>query len=183
MKRFILILVFVVLAFSACKISAPDNDSATTAATTTEAISTVRTTVWRTNPDTGLQEYVPGNVQLSPEHDYFEGCESSDEKCSYRRIYYVIPGTFVDYYGERAGAFSESYYSKASETEINEIAILSLIRYFDMPKETFIELNNQEASLNALLAEYLDEEQMEVYNPDIIYTFYNDIINEFYRRE
>ena len=192
MKKFIWILVFVILAFSACKISLPDNDSATTTATTTEAISTVRTTVSRTNPDTGLQEYVPGNVELNPSHDYPEGdgsgADEPPKKRSYRLIYYEIPGTFLDYYGEKAGEYLDSLDEQYSKTgkERNEMYILSLIRHFNMSKEIFVELVEKEERLNASLASKgidIDSEDYELYNTDIIYTFDNDIINEYYRRE
>ena len=197
MKRLVLLFIGIILLFGACKASKPSAEkevTQTTVRTTmwkTNAMTeitqtTVRTTIWKTNPDTGLQEYVPGNVILNPIHDYSGACEGPAEKLAFRRIYYTISDIFWDYYGDEAVKELADEYSEKTEEIEEEMQILILIKHFNMPKKTFIELVEEERKLNASLASKgidIDSEEFELYNADIIYTFDNDIINEYYRRE
>lgn len=194
MKRLAISLILVLLLFGACRESLPNET--TTVRTIAETFATnpteqsttetgARTTVWKTNPDTGLPKYVPGNVILDPGYDISLG--EDPYKCSYRYVYYTVSGILTDYYGQKeVSDYLESLGNSREWKEPKEMPIVSVIKHFKIPKEKFIELNNQHAEAIAGLASSginVDTEELELPNADIIYTFDNDIINEYYRRE
>ena len=153
-------------------------------ATTLESTS-ARTIVFKTNPETGLIEYVPGNVVLNSDNDY---SDFGGYRLSFRRVYYLIDGLYIDYIGqEKVNMYFESKDKDRDwEKEPQEMALVSLIKHFNIPKKDFIELTKLLEERNVSQAESgwnMNGEDYELPNADIIYTFDNDIINEYYRRE
>jgi len=185
MKSVALILVVIVLTFCACEVTEQNSGQETTQTmpATQSMSSTKRTTVWKTNPDTGLQEYVSGNVILDPGSEYDQGF-----KASYRQIYYYVEFSYMDFLGidqNEAGVFLQVLGESRNWEEPEEMAVVSLIKHFNIPKEKFTELVIREEKRLENLATAgidIDIEEFELPNPDIIYTFDNDIINEYYRR-
>jgi hypothetical protein len=136
---------------------------------------------------TTLPQYVPGSIKLLPGKEYSED-ELLPRKQSYRSIYYSIPGIIMDPYDENgeAIAYMESIAKAHKGKESDKMCLVTFIKYFKIPKEKFIELVNQQAQAIASLKEAginIDTEEFEIPNPDIIYTFDNEIINEYYRRQ
>jgi len=186
MKRFVFALIVIILLFTACKAQTPNVGSTTDKSLeiTETTIQTSRTTIWRTNPDTGLQEHVPGNVIIDPGSEYDQGF-----KVSYRQIYYTVPLSYMDFLGidqGEAGTLLQARGENRNWEEPHEMDLVFLLKKFNVPKEKFIELVKKEeerAKQFAVSGTDVDTEEFEIPNPDIIYTFDNDVINEFYRRE
>jgi len=57
------------------------------------------------------------------------------------------------------------------------------VEYFDISKESFELFVNTEKDISLENDEILTNEENELPNPDIIYTFDNEIIDAYYRRE
>jgi len=131
----------------------------------------------------------PVNYTPPYSNGHENGFESGDNPVSYvlenfALIYTQLSFHFIDYVGEEA---YEEYIEyrievemRAEETGAHEMAIVTFIRFFDMDRETFDRIN---AEIYSFLIEIGDNpEPQELFNADIIYTFDNDIINEYYRR-
>jgi len=131
--------------------------------------------------DPSLPVYVPGSIKLDPSYDYSDS-DYADYKRSYRVSYYQIPVEFV----ELAGADGYDYIETAYSGFISEppfMLLADFAEHFEIPKEQFVHL------LDVLEASWIDSgcdissEEYELPNADIIYTFDNEIINEYYRRQ
>ena len=74
-------------------------------------------------------------------------------------------------------------YNRTDRLNPPEMFLVTLIKQYDVPKEKFEEAIQKTAE--RLLAEGRDltQEEYELPNADIIYTFDNEIIDAFYRRE
>ena len=108
---------------------------------------------------------------------------------TYRDIYYRVPSFLLELVDR-----SEYYYwyskvvqpNKDNNIEPQEMYTVSFVKYFNISKEDFEKCNE---SRRAIFIDFRDrhgdnvsDEGHEIYNADIIYTFDNDIINEYYRR-
>ena len=107
------------------------------------------------------------------------------ESSKYRQCYYHVPVYFIELVGE------EEYHNWNNEIyEFNqdEIKMGSFVQYFSISKEVFEKTNLQMAkdfvewgekpTLRPL--DYENQQTYEIYNADIIYTFDDEIINEYY---
>ncbi|MCL2489031.1 MAG: hypothetical protein FWE80_10140 [Oscillospiraceae bacterium] len=187
-----------VLLLSGCdeKTTSNDTEATTTTAynttvsteksTTTEQTTTTATTTKPTAAKTptyptdanGLPEYVPGSFKLRPqEEDEFEF------ERKYRSIYYRnFPeyGELVDY---------DEYLDWLHETvfdgeNMHEMALVSFLKRFNIPKDEFeAETERTRSVFNDNKYCDMAQEDWELPNADIIYTFDNEIINHFYRYE
>ena len=116
-------------------------------------------------------------------------------KYKYRYNYYRITAPYIDIVGGEAYLdWFESNPKFASE-EIDEMLMVSFIKHFNITREQFDEANRnrekfyRENDMELLVypfendGEYsYDDEAYEIYNADIIYTFDNELINEYYAR-
>jgi len=68
-------------------------------------------------------------------------------------------------------------------TDPPEMLLVTFVKHFDIPKEKFIEATENLRKLYEELEEDIYYEEWEIPNVEVIYTFDNDIINEYYRRE
>jgi len=78
------------------------------------------------------------------------------------------------------------YDTEGRYIETDEMDLVAIIKYCEIPKEEFVAaLENEKQRYFADRADAIefDAESWEPPNPDIIYTFDNDIINAYYRRE
>ena len=101
----------------------------------------------------------------------------------YRKIYSVIPSQFV-------WLVSYEEYENWSKTVVasDGMAMLQFIRYFDITRENFESANGAyEAYLNTACGGAIkekprneSEEIREIFNVDIIYSFDDDTVNEYY---
>lgn len=125
----------------------------------------------------------------------------------YRRIYYNYGSSGLDVYfanlvsGEEYDEWVKQYYAKqppneglfeAGEeiVEPTRMKIVDFVMYFDIPRDVFEEANNTRCHnmikwgdvpvMNP--KDYKEQEEFEVYNVDIIYTFDDEIINAYYER-
>ncbi|MCI8331487.1 MAG: hypothetical protein HFE78_01475 [Clostridiales bacterium] len=108
---------------------------------------------------------------------------------SYRNIYYWEPTYLFDLVDrDECRSWYEEFVKPNIETntEPQEMYAVSFVKYFNISKEDF------EICTNQLREKFIDfrdrcgddisDEGHEIPNADIIYTFDNEIINEYYRR-
>jgi len=117
--------------------------------------------------------------------DFGSGMETGN----FKPLHYNMPATFMDL----AGRWNFIYWrNNRSEYERNnENIAISFIRYFDISKEEFIEANERfhqelfetglSSSYNPLTQRY--RSRFINYPVDLIFTFDNEAINEFFRWE
>ncbi len=107
----------------------------------------------------------------------------------YRTRYYNVPYQFAQLVGvERYWEWSDLYNTENPD-DTNEMVIKKFVQYFNISREQFEKAN---LAFAKVLAEgvdidiflnpkdYADQEIYEIYNSDIIYTFDDEIINEYY---
>lgn len=112
-------------------------------------------------------------------------CEDSDDGWgvnAYRPIFYSLAAPFADLVGREVCNKWEA--TRSYEESQNECIAVSFIKHFDIAKNDFERANEQ---LRQIWAETgsnpEDDEIYELYNVDLLYTFNNHIINEYYRRQ
>ncbi len=105
----------------------------------------------------------------------------------YRVRYYTLPAPFVDLVGEE-----ECYQWRLNQpypNDTNVMLMVNFIKDFDISREEFDKANLEFARrIKELLdgvpvinpLDYANQEDDEVYNADILYTFDNELINEYY---
>lgn len=107
----------------------------------------------------------------------------------YRNNYYSIPTSFINIVGKRSfEEWEDVYLAENYPDDSNEMVMVAYIKAFDIPKEKFERANLEYAKFIDKIyshicldpQDYADQEFQEIYNTEIIYTFDNDIINEYY---
>jgi len=202
MKKFPIVLITLLVlcvAVSGCNNSANQDESTSvhSASTTNHSASTTRILddkVASTNAP--WKAYPPNMIHLSPNDLYL-----SDENwygCvpKYREIYYRVSpfGRVVDNQKaahEMIGQLSLRHidsgiaWGEGAWFETDEMDAVAFIKHFDVPRElaekAIEELHEYVMSTSQNVDVY--DEFWEVPNLDIIYTFDNEIINAYYRRE
>jgi hypothetical protein len=104
---------------------------------------------------------------------------------SYRFAYYYIGGDLtelVDREAFRKWAESRHVYDPEF-TEPKEMVLVSFLKHFKISREQFDKENAKTINAWKDMGLLNTNERYEAPNADIIYTFDNDIINEYYRRE
>ena len=128
-----------------------------------------------------LPVYTPGLVKLDPEEDYCDDGDGASFKRNFRLVYYRIPSPIDDFAGQEGYDFLEEIIN-ASSGELSEMFLVSYVKRFNIPKETFENMVKEIEDIQLSIGLDLTEEEYELPNADIIYTFDNEIINEYYRR-
>lgn len=106
----------------------------------------------------------------------------------YRMIYYDIPEPFVQIVKEEE---YERWYDKFDQSrgDSDEMAMKAFIQHFDISREDFDKANLKWAKIRQDVfggspvmdpGDYAAQEADEIYNGDIIYTFDDEKINEYY---
>lgn len=107
----------------------------------------------------------------------------------YRVNYYDVPYQFILIVGEDIYWEWDEQYNNQNPDETNVMVMKSFIEYFNISKENFEKANLEWAKviLNKMGSQptmnpkdFANQETDEVYNADIIYTFNDEIINEYY---
>ena len=107
----------------------------------------------------------------------------------YRSIYYSIPSPFWDIVNESSRNNIYGEYWEESYSEMNTMRMKIFVEEYNVPREKFDAANAEWAriikeKLNGTPVinpqDYANQEFDEVYNADIIYTFDDEIINEYY---
>lgn len=108
----------------------------------------------------------------------------------YRQIYYEGPTFLIDLVGREAyGEWKSKVMTPDEENNIEptEMYIVSFIKYFEIPKDVFVrECEDKRLYTQMVHDEYgydITKESYEIPNADILYTFDNEIINNYYLRE
>ena len=105
------------------------------------------------------------------------------ESGKYRQCYYDVPYDFIVLVGEEN---FDRWYDDIYEFNPDKSQFVSFIQYFNISKEVFEKTNLQMAKSFAEFnptmrpMDYENQQTYEIYNADIIYTFDDDIINEYY---
>ena len=107
----------------------------------------------------------------------------------YRNNYYQIPAFFADIIDRNIfNAWEKEYYLNNFPDNTNVMVMVDYIKEFNISKEDFERANLEYAKfIDELYShiclnpqDYADQEMQEIYNTDIIYTFDNKIINDYY---
>ena len=166
MKRIIAIFLLIsLLCFSACtQNQTPQNTTETSEATTS----------------------VTANETLPTEKDAGGGSLTTRK---YRVRYYSIPYQFVLLVGEESYREWRNKLGSQSPDDTNEMVMKKFVQHFNISREDFEKANLEfakvlaEGIINFPLMnpkDYADQEVDEIFNPDIIYTFDDEIINNYY---
>jgi len=100
------------------------------------------------------------------------------EYSKHQAVYYGIPGFFSNL----VDGYEYSYWlgrEKPIFDDFHEMALVQFIKRFDIPKEKFEEVVKKHDQ-GSLEAGFVADGQKR-YNADIIYTFDNELISEYYR--
>ena len=107
----------------------------------------------------------------------------------YRSIYYSIPSPFWDVVDENSRQDIYGEYWEVPYDETNVMYMRIFVEEYNVPREKFDIANAEWARIvkenlygNPVInpQDYANQEFDEIYNADIIYTFDNEIINEYY---
>lgn len=107
----------------------------------------------------------------------------------YRNNYYSVPASFSAIVGRDAYfEWEDKYLAENYPDDSNEMVMAAYVKAFNISKEDFDRANLEYAKFieetysHICLdpQDYADQEMQEIYNADIIYTFDNEIINEYY---
>jgi len=107
----------------------------------------------------------------------------NDREYIHRFIYYDIPDRIyssVEHDGISL-LIDGGYFHEFDEEP--EMALVSFIKYYNIKKDDFIAAVQQQYEWALDKGRNIYDEDCELPNPDIIYTFDNEIINAYYRRE
>jgi predicted small lipoprotein YifL len=137
-----------------------------------------------------LPTYTPGSVKLR-DPEWFRNEYEIDYEMRYRKCYYSIPGTLEVLIVEWGIATSHEVTEYVNKMFVgnpnagtdNVMALKLVVQKFNIPREKFDEFTIYMINAYKDLGFDASAEEYELPNADIIYTFDNDIINEYYRRE
>ena len=134
-----------------------------------------------TDPETGLPVYVAGSIQLMDRNaDIF------DFERKYRQTYYTISGAFIELLDEEERSDFYAWFGELSKENNygefqEEMSLVSFVKRYNISRDEFDKAVERGISFTS--PESLRMESCEPPNADIIYTFNNEIINEYYRYE
>jgi len=153
----------------------------TTTTTTTTTESTPIKSTESNNSD--LPKYIPGSIKIQPV-EFVQADLMSIFIPTKRYVYYSISGFFMDLVDSTA--YDEWAYKNLYiyvEEGPQEMVLVSFVKHFNISRKDFDKVVEQDRLANKKLGIDDTEELYELPNADIIYTFDNDIINEYYRRQ
>lgn len=183
MKKLISIFLSVIIVFSlsACKNEVSQNKDVFFE-------TTLKSAEQNTDANISETELVETNIiAVLKEDDGYGGGELTLQK--YRSIYYCIPSPFWDIINEDEREDIYGDYWQKEDGEIDIMRMRVFVEEFNVPREKFDAANAEWARrVEEMLygtpiinpQDYANQEFDEVYNADIIYTFDNEIINEYY---
>lgn len=177
LNAFILIL-FIILTFVAC---------------TNKTLQ--ETTTSENKQSTSVNETVYSDIDSQNESDKHKETQASDfgggelTLQKYRSIYYSIPSPFWDIVDENSRQDIYGEYWEQPYSQINTMRMKIFVEEYNVPREKFDAANAEWARIvkERLYGtpvinpqDFVNQEFNEVYNADIIYTFDDEIINEYY---
>jgi hypothetical protein len=185
MKKFLSVPAILLLLLTACNFvgKPPDEESiiSTTTSTTTSAALPTPIPI-----RVDLPVYKPADIKPFSSEELSSYADDSYDP-DYRGVYYTVP----DEIWELTDPEREEAFNIYREDCQNEMWLVSVVKYFDIPENDFVNalkktperVIRQEVQYGGKKAEDIDfsRELYELPNPDIIYTFDNEIINAYYR--
>ncbi len=133
------------------------------------------------------------NVNLSLTAEDHGGADILPRK--YREKFYSIPRSFVNIVGEKKySKWEDKYLSDNYPDDTKEMVMVAYVKAFNISREEFDRANIKYAKfIDEIYSDngtktvicldpqdYADQEFQEIFNADIIYTFDNEIISEYY---
>ncbi len=144
----------------------------------------IKDTETSTNNDTQkASEFETTNILNNNMESIFDMGGGHIESSKYRQCYYDVPYDFVILIGEEE---FDRWYDEIYEFNPDKSQIVSFVQHFNISKEDFEKTNLQMAKSFAEFnptmrpLDYENQQTYEIYNADIIYTFDDEIINEYY---
>jgi len=172
MKKIFLLVAIVALIITGCSTSVENAPEENREQQTTQAPTTEPTTIVN-EPPSHPEEFILFDDLIASDFYFFP---------TMRRIWYQIPFQLTDIIPE--GVIEELFESNNNaSTERTEMPLVTLIKHLDIQRETLEEIIKM---MEAFYREFdfdLTHEDNEIPDLDIIFTFDNEIINAFYRRE
>jgi predicted small lipoprotein YifL len=129
--------------------------------------------------DLGLPVYVPGSIKCAPD-EAFEYDEYWSSVPTKRMIYYRIPSD-IEALAYR-GASADLFEPNKKRGEPDEMMLVTFVKHYNISKADFTTAVETMRTRMLRDSEDITEEDNELPNADIIYTFDNEIINYYYRR-
>ena len=148
-----------------------------------ESTTTSQTSVESSTVDYGSPVLTPPEKIIQIEENDIQ--EVLPYERQYRYIYYRFDSI---YYGlvdwDEANKFADEFLEQNPfEIEISEMFLVTFIKRFDIPKEEFERALTLDWNRGGEYMFDMAAEENEMPNPDILYTFNNDIIHAYYRRK
>ena len=183
MKK-LLIILLALLILGACDFAKP-----VVPVLTTSEVSVATNVEWLT--------YAPKDIKLIPDEQFLND-ENYGYIPKYRRVYYDfdlvtnVTGIQTDLVKDKKALWEfydmivEERRANGGGYEIDEMYLITYIKHFKIPKEAFEKAIEEKKHFCVSSGFYNINPESEVWelpNPDIIYTFDNEIINAYYRRE
>ena len=127
----------------------------------------------------GLVYHVPGSITIHPDEQFSSFVDISNP-LKFRAVFYNISSVFTDLVDteERHELFREF-----GDEYLNTMMLLHFVQHFNISREDFENAVEELKNIRTYLGHDMFDEWYEIPNADIIFTFDNDIINYFYRRE
>jgi len=123
----------------------------------------------------------PDPKVIKPDPNGYQG--EVDYEPTYRAIYGLIPYFLVEYVGSEEFEEWEKNIVHSPVEERHEMLIAKMAKDFNIPKEDFVEIYRRDVERHLRNGWSIYNEADEIPNANIIYTFDNEIINAYYRRE
>jgi len=130
-----------------------------------------------------LPQHIPGSVMLNREST-FSSLVNVHSPMQFRAAFYYVDGKFTDLV---PGAELENWLRMVGDTYLETMMLLNFVQHFNITREEFdrviyeLRIAHEDMAMRGIIDPR--DEFYEHPNADIIFTFDNDIIRYFFRRE
>ena len=169
----IAVLSLIVIVFSGCDTTTSTDPTSSESQQTTSS----------SNPTTpsNLPKYVDGSIKLASKDEMIL---TFPFEMHYRWVYYEIDGYYTKLVpNKEQNEFMRRYWEADENEEPPEMMLAAMVQHFNIPREEFDKATEKLIAACIGLEQDMTSELYEIPNGDIIYTFDNAIINEYYRRK
>lgn len=177
MKKMALVLLLALLLGIAACSREHKTEMATKLATSQQGSYTIASTQTSATTKSAEITFLPEKIKLNDSKNLYSSKEPMRDIYFgvFSAIHYVLPDNSWE------SEWDDDYIRKS--TPIPEMLLVYLIRRYNVPKNEFEEALRKEAEKEIGYGYDLSEEEYELPNADILYTFDNEIIDAYYRRE
>jgi len=127
----------------------------------------------------GLPQHIAGSIVLMPEEVY-QSRFSMSRPVQFRHVFYSVPGEILDLV---SGEELRDFFAGIGDESYEEMTLMRFVQHFNISRGDFDSAVDRIKMLHQMRGANLSDEMYELPNADIIFTFDNDIIRYFYRRE